>query len=654
MASTQSIGLSGILASQRLLDITGQNIANAGTDGYHRQIASLAAVNFGSDIGLGVDITRVSRSLNFGLEQSITRNIASENDLATQLDSMGQVQDNFQTGAGSLLDLLEQLRNQAVTLVGNSDDVTSQRVFINQAQSLVEKLNAAHDEISRARTDVGSTLNADVDQINSLAKQIADLNPAIAHAVIGGGNANDLSDRRDQLVNQLAQLIDVRVVPQDHGEINVFAGGVPLVVGSQSLQLQVNVDAKDQASLGTIGLPASVQVNGGAVNGLLTLRNQTLPDVLGRLNAWAGALVQTLDGAQATGLGAAGPLHLLIGDRPVNAANAPLESAGLAFPPQAGALYVSITDEATGQRTLQAVNIDPTTQSLNDVASALSAVPHLQAVVNAQSGTLTLMAQPGYAFDFAGRLPTAPETVAISGTAQAELSGNYSGTSNDQYTFTVVGSGTVGVTPNLTLEARNSAGQLLSSFNIGQGYEPGQALGPVNGVSVKLGAGTVNNGDSFGTRVIAQPDTSGILVGLGLNTFFAGDTPGALAVRSDLSAHPEQLAGSRAGRPGDGSNWRRLADLLDAPQLDSGTRSLNKFMSDLVSDVGSQVQDLDQRHTAAQSLGAGLAAQQQSVSGVDPNEELTRLVQYQRSFQMSAKFLSVTNDTLNDLFTILQ
>jgi flagellar hook-associated protein 1 FlgK len=168
-----------------------------------------------------------------------------------------------------------------------------------------------------------------------------------------------------------------------------------------------------------------------------------------------------------------------------------------------------------------------------------------------------------------------------------------------------------------------------------------------------LSPGTVNNGDNFGARVIAEPDAAGLLTALGLNTFFEGDQAGTLKLSPALRANPDLLSGTRTGLPADGSNWRRLAAEMESPLLAGGASNMRKFLSDLIADVGSRVQDLDQRQTALESLGQGLEVERQSISGVDPNEELLRLLQYQRSFQMSARFLTVVNETLQDLFLLV-
>ena len=101
---------------------------------------------------------------------------------------------------------------------------------------------------------------------------------------------------------------------------------------------------------------------------------------------------------------------------------------------------------------------------------------------------------------------------------------------------------------NLTLEVKNSSGSVVASLNVGQGYEPGSALQVVDGVSVRLGAGTANDGDTFTAQVVADADTAGILPVLGLNSFFTGHDAGDIHVRNDLISNPGLLAASARAR----------------------------------------------------------------------------------------------------------
>src|SRR5208282_4981078 len=119
-----------------------------------------------------------------------------------------------------------------------------------------------------------------------------------------------------------------------------------------------------------------MDVTGGSLGGTLTLYNTTLPGVQTQLNTLTQGIATQIDGIQATGLGLSGPMTALTSQRPVSSTTVPLADANLAYPPTAGDLYVTVTNLATGQRTLHKVSIDPATQSLANVATAISAISH--------------------------------------------------------------------------------------------------------------------------------------------------------------------------------------------------------------------------------------------------------------------------------------
>src|SRR5437879_3985916 len=104
--SSLSIGLSGLLVNQRLIDLTGQNITNADTPSYHRQVGELAAGITGSSIGAGVDLERINRVIDSLLENAIVRNNSATNDAGARLDGLNQLQALVAPGAGSLHDTL--------------------------------------------------------------------------------------------------------------------------------------------------------------------------------------------------------------------------------------------------------------------------------------------------------------------------------------------------------------------------------------------------------------------------------------------------------------------------------------------------------------------------------------------------------------------
>jgi flagellar hook-associated protein 1 FlgK len=654
--SALTIGLSGLLVDQRLLDLTGQNITNANTPNYHRQVANLAESVSGtgsSAVGSGVEITGITRTVNQLLEQAVVTNTSASNNASTQLNGLNQLQSFLATGSGSLHDALGNLFTQLEALSPQPDDPTQRQPVLSAANDVTTQLNGTVDNLNQLSSGLYDQGKTQVDTINTLTAQIAQLNQQIHDGTVGGGDTNGLLDQRDQAVANLSQLIDVRTLVQPNGEISVFTSGTPLVLNSQASALNLSVNSQKQLVVNVTGSSEPITVSGGSLGGILALTNTILPAVGSQLDSFTRALVTQFDHIQSTGLGLNGPMTALTSQRTVTDTNRPLDAANLAFPPSAGDLYITVTNLATGQRTLNKVPIDPKTQSLASIATAISAVPNMQAVVDPQAGTLNLLAKPGYGFDFTGNLSNSPDAQAITGTTVPTISGQYTGTRNDTLKFSFAGSGTIGATPNLTLDVRDGAGTLLGSLNVGQGYSPGTALAAAMGVKVNLAAGTVNAGDSFSVNATSDPDSARLLPALGLNTFFVGDSAAGLQVNPNLVNQPAQLALSTSGQPGDGSNLTKLVALQTQPVLANQTQSLQQYLENVIGGVGTQVNDTQTQSTAYASLGLQLNDQLQSASGVDPNEELIQLVQYQRSYQMSAQFVSTVNQTIDDLLKLV-
>lgn len=649
-----SNGVTALSASQRLLDLVGQNLANVNTPGYRRQVASLAAIYTGGLTGSGVRIQYVRHMRNGLLDSAVTRSTSESSQLSARLGSLRLVESGLAPGDGSLNSLMEKFFNQLDQLTANPGDLSQRRVVLTNAASLAQRFNALAEDFGQQRIGLDARIQQSVADINSLAPQIAQLNEQIHRVEVTGQNANDLRDQRDQLINQLAAVVDVRTVEMPFGQTTVLAGGVPVVAGNQTVALQFSLDPRGNAQVTTAGSSEPLTVTGGQLAGALQSRNQVLPQFLGKLDMLARTFAQKVNQVQATGLGLGGGFEFLSSVNAALSTTAPLSQAGLAMPPQAGSLFLTVTETATGLRTLTEITIDPATQSLQDVANALSGVPGVQGVVDPQTGTLKVLSQPGYQFDFAGRVASAPTTTAITGTSTPQLGGAYTGSTNDTLTYRVVGSGTVGVTPNLRLEVRNSAGSLLTTLNIGQGYEPGAVLKTGDGLTLEMAAGTLNDGDNFTVRVVGQPDTAGLLSSVGLNGFFTGTSATTLAVRPELLTTPELLAASRSGQPGDAANLRQMTALRDAKSLGNGTQSFHEFATALVADAGVQTQDVSQRLLAQEALGERLDAEWQALSGVDPNEELVAMLQYQRSFEMASRYIGVVNDTLGELLQMVR
>ncbi len=224
---------------------------------------------------------------------------------------------------------------------------------------------------------------------------------------------------------------------------------------------------------------------------------------------------------------------------------------------------------------------------------------------------------------------------------------------NDRYDFTVVGSGTVGVANDLKLRVTDSAGRLVGEFNVGRGYEPGSSIDLPGGVNVQIQSGTLNDGDHFSADLVAKSDTTGALVALGLNTFFLGNGAGSIRVDSRVASDVSLLALSRDGQSGDGTNAARMAALRDAALM-PGKQTLADYTSSLVTHNSVEIDALNQEQQDLQTLAAQLDYQRSGVSGVDPNEEVVHMMQYQRAFDASVRVLTTIDQMLAELMSIVQ
>ena len=648
-----AIGISTISSAQRALDLVGQNIANAATPGYHRQAPALVDRVYDGVHGIGVEVKRVIRYADDLLRRGILNSSGETGFAQTRLE----IETRIETAlvASGIDNKLGALFDRIQHLAARPDDITARRGVLAAAADLAGALNQLADDLTQIRNSVRQSIEQTVGDVNSFTTEIASLNLQIARVEMTGRDANDLRNQRDLLIEELSKKIDVRVVPQEYGQVNVYGAGTALVLNDTPTLLNADIDGSGNFFIYADNPLQPLTVASGELSALLQEYNVAIPGYAAQLDGLAVGLIQSIDEVQATGLGLNGPMISALGHRGVDNVALPLVSAGLDIPPQAGDLYISVTTLATGVRTLTSINIDPTTQSLQDIANAITTATggQVQASIDLNYGTLQLQASPGFAFDFAGRLPTAVDSVGMNGTSIPALAGTYMGGANDIYTFTVLGSGTVGVTPGLTLEVRNGAGALLNTINIGAGYTPDTLIHAADGISFRLSAGTTNNG-SFSSRVIAEPDTAGILPSLGINSIFTGASAATIGVRGDLLTNPALLSASRNGNSADARNIERLAALRDQPLLAGNTLTFEGYSHNLLGLVGSEVRATDLRHQASQTLLNGLQQQEQSIIGVDINEEMVKLLEFQRMLQSGVQYLSVVNKALDEILNIVR
>jgi flagellar hook-associated protein 1 FlgK len=308
--------LSSLYAQRRGMDITGQNIANANTEGYTRQRVNLAAVGgttapslYGNstDSG-GVTVTDVGRLRDAYLENRGRVEHASNEYLSGQAKVYDAVQAAFgEPGENGLQAQLSKFWSSWHDLSNNPGDPAARTAVIAQGQTVSTSLNRAVENFSSLYSSTREQMNASVEDINSSATQIAQLNQAIMRAGQSGLPTNELADQRDTLVMHLSEVSGATAVTRDNGTMDVYVGGSPLVnnLAVRKLEVSGSTTLAGQSSqpvvvnwADTTG-PASIS-SGSMASALETL-NSTLPRYMTAVDGVAANLAQTVNDQHAQG-----------------------------------------------------------------------------------------------------------------------------------------------------------------------------------------------------------------------------------------------------------------------------------------------------------------------------------------------------------------
>lgn len=315
------VAKSGLLAARGGLDTTGHNISNAGTEGYSRQRVQIRAafpLNFPGPfvtlrpghIGTGAELYAITRSRSAFIEAQIHREGGAQQRYATVSDGLKNVEDIFGEPADAAFNgLTEQFFNAWEDLSNDPESIAARTNLKEAAGALSDFVNQTDFKLKQELDKVNEQLRGKVEEINSLAAQIADINKQISQSETAGATtsikANDLKDRRDLYIEQLSKLLNVRVLDSQDGNLNVLVEGHPIVTGIVAHKIGLRIAGADpqrpQIEFTASRIPLSIQ--SGEVKGLLDLRDQEIPAVVGRFAQLVSAFTNRVNEVHIKGYG---------------------------------------------------------------------------------------------------------------------------------------------------------------------------------------------------------------------------------------------------------------------------------------------------------------------------------------------------------------
>lgn len=313
-SSVFTIALTGLNAANMGLSTTGHNISNVNTEGYSRQqikqSAPYPALTGSGYVGLGTRVDTITRSYDQFLTKQVQTTQAKFSYYETYLSHISEIDNLVADSSAGVSPAMQDYFSNVQNVATNPSNIPARQALLSSAQTLINRFQSVDQVLSDQRAALNGEISSAVDNINAIAKQIADINGQIVLSSGSGQLPNDLLDQRDQMLKDLNSLVKASTVTQSDGSINVFIGsGQNLVVGEQTFTLDAIASPGDPQNVSvvytqngnTVYLPENA-LNGGELGALLEFRSGALNLAQNSLGKVAVGLAQMFNAQQRAGM----------------------------------------------------------------------------------------------------------------------------------------------------------------------------------------------------------------------------------------------------------------------------------------------------------------------------------------------------------------
>ncbi|OUL98150.1 flagellar hook-associated protein FlgK [Variovorax sp. JS1663] len=635
-------GLTGLSVARSALMTTAHNTANVYTAGYSRQVSVIAtngAIGLASGfVGTGARVTTVARSYDAYLTAQLNGAEATGAALSSYESQISRIDSLLADKTAGLSPLMQNFFAGVQGVANTPADPAARQQLISAAQALANKFRATDAYLSDLNTSVNEQIQGSVGEINTYAAQIAKLNHQIGQmsGMAGGQPPNDLLDQRDQLVNQLGKLVDVKVLEQDGGKYNVFIGnGQSLVLGDQAMSLKSGPSAADPTRIGLslVGINGTATeladsvFTGGSVGGLMAFRNETLSTSQNAIGRLAMSLTSAFNDQHKLGVDLKGVL------------------GGDFFNKAAPGVFSNAHN--TGNMVLGASITDTSQLGISDYSVEVKDV----------AGVLTYSVTRLTDKQVVGNYTTFPisfdgvQLAAASGTAQAGDRFLVQPTRTGARDVDVLVLDPSKVAAASPLVAGNTAGNkgsgALGAPTVDAGYLAAPLAAPVT-LSFDSATGTLSGFPAASAVTVTLP-------GGGSTTYPAGTpVPYTAGASMSFGGVTVKMTGAPAngdtftiqkntGGVSDGSNALLLAALQKKNVMDGGTSTFGASFAQLVSSVGNRTMEIRTAEKTQSSVTEQIRASRDAISGVNQDEETANLLMFQQMYQANAKVIQTAS-----------
>jgi len=691
IASLFNIGKKSLFANQAAIEVVGNNISNANTQGYSRQAVRFEDGYYISyspgQLGTGVNAAEVVRYFDEFTEVMYNTKSSEQQRWQKLYENLQNVEMIFnEANSKGVNSALSAFWADWQTLSASPDNQSVRSALLGHASNLEQAIGVVYNDLQRLQSQTDDTIAAEVREINTLLKSIATLNGQITVTEeTGKNNANGLRDQRAMLVRQLAEKLDIRYIDNGLGNVTITTqaghtlvdgvsafrlafesvpsipylqsgstyNGLPNFNGESSSEYTVEIRSNGNVSAGNVQF--RVSADGGKtwlsdVNGVseFTFTGQPvlLPDGRGTL-----MFPEDLDGSDS----------LQAGDRFMVLPNKSLfwyetTASKINITPQilpngednerrltGGTLagYFQFRDTSVGG---YIEKLDAFAKSLawevNRLHSQGAGLERFEEVIGtygmANSG---LALQTGAGLVFGDKLESGNFMIGVYDKNTGAL------VQFSALDFDSVAAGVQNFDP-----ATHTLQDVITAIN---NTFPGMliASAPDNHLQITASGGY---DFAFGS------DSTGLLAAMGINTFFDGSDARTLSLNNTLRSNTARINtghinGAGEMNEGDNTTAKAIAALQNRAvatrTVAEGTtrQTLGEYYSTLVAKAGSDAQAAKFNFEYQQALANDLRARQESVSGVNLDEEMTNLIKFQHAYTAAAKLITTAESMLQVL-----
>lgn len=697
--SLLNVGHVSLVTQQNNIHITGNNIANVDTPGYSRQTPNIVerpALNvYPGQIGQGAWTQEVLRHFDYFVERNFLQKNAAQTRSKAEHNLLTSVESVFnEANSDGVSSLLGKFLSSWSKLASTPNSQPVREDVISNGQNLASTIRQTEEYLSTYQARIDTYIQQDVEAINKLLQQIADLNKQInVYDVPGHNNANTLLDQRDQLVRELSTYVDVDIVNRGSGDYTVYTkAGHTLVenITAFSLSFDGPKSKKYIADASVSTYDDVAKFTGSSYN------EYTLEFLSGGAVGTATYRV-SLDGGNSWLKDENGNDKLFTATdsnnmADVNGLNIYFDGTGNFG---AGDRYEIVPKSAVYW-------ITPTTQPLNISPQLMGNGSENPRRLTGGSLAASLKVRDYDIGSYREQLDNfAKNLIWQVNREHSQGVGNVKndymqGSNGVQNPGTALGHYTSGLEYHDYLQEGNvmfyiydsATGKLVDppaygplDFNYATppltNFDPSQHGLDDVAAAINGSYGTFLNATIQDNKLVINTtsdqyqfavgnDTSGLMAALGLNTYFTGDGSADIAINEAVSQNSDRVCagavnGALEGNVGDNDVARAIAGLTDKKVwipgvgMKQGTETtLLGYYGTLVGKIGTDTRQAYYTFQYENALASDLDARQAEVSGVNLDEELTLLIKYQNSYKAAAKLVTTADQMFQTLLGLKQ